>query len=148
VLITARRRHSLQVGCGTRSEIKEESMNWYVEVLKKYAVFGGRARRKEYWFFVLFNILIAIGLTMVDVLIGTFNPQLGFGVLYGLYALAVLIPGLAVSVRRLHDTSRSGWWLLIALVPIIGPIILLVFMVGDSTPGANQYGPNPKGVGA
>jgi uncharacterized membrane protein YhaH (DUF805 family) len=123
-------------------------MNWYLEVLKKYAVFSGRARRKEYWYFVLFNILISIGLTIVDMVIGTYNDVMGVGVLYGLYSLAVLIPGIAVSVRRLHDTNRSGWWLLIGLVPLIGVIVLLVFVVSDSTPGGNQYGPNPKGVEA
>jgi len=124
--------------------IKGETMNWYIEVLKKYAVFSGRARRKEYWFFCLFNIIISIVLSIIDVfLLGT-EPEAGVGLLGTLYALAVLIPALAVSVRRLHDTDRTGWWLLIAIVPLIGFIVLLVFMLLDSTPGENKHGPNPK----
>ncbi len=119
-------------------------MNWYLEVLKKYAVFSGRARRKEFWFFVLFNIIISIVLAVIDGVTGSFSPEAGMGLLGGIYTLAVLIPGIAVSVRRLHDTERSGWWLLIALVPLIGAIVLLVFMVQDSKPGQNQYGANPK----
>lgn len=119
-------------------------MNWYLEVLKKYAVFSGRARRKEYWFFVLFNIIISIVLAVIDGVTGSFSPEAGVGLLGGIYTLAVLIPSIAVSVRRLHDTGRSGWWLLIALVPLIGAIVLLVFMVQDSKPGQNQYGANPK----
>ena len=119
-------------------------MNWYLEVLKKYPVFRGRARREEYWFFVLFNIIISIVLAVIDGVTGSFSPEAGMGLLGGIYTLAVLIPGIAVSVRRLHDTERSGWWLLIALVPLIGAIVLLVFMVQDSKPGQNQYGANPK----
>lgn len=115
-------------------------MNWYLEVLKKYAVFSGRARRKEYWMFFLFNIIIYIVLGFIDGLIGT------MGVLVGLYGLAILIPGIAVTVRRLHDTDRSGWWILIALVPAVGAIVLLIFMVLEGKPGTNQYGPNPIGA--
>lgn len=117
-------------------------MNWYLEVLKKYAVFGGRARRKEYWMFFLFNIIIAFVLGFVEGLAG------GAGMIGMLYSLAVLIPGIAVSVRRLHDTGRSGWWLLVGLVPIIGAIVLLVFTVQDSNPGQNRYGANPKEAAA
>src|SRR5690625_7928192 len=94
-------------------------MNWYLEVLKKYAVFSGRARRKEYWFFFLFNLIITFVLGFIDGFAGTFSVDAGIGLLGGIYALAVLLPGIAVSVRRLHDTERSGWWLLISLVPII-----------------------------
>ncbi len=112
-------------------------MEWYLKVLRQYAHFEGRARRREYWYFALFNVLVALGLGLID-------GALGIGVLGPLYSLAVLIPGLAVSVRRLHDTGRSGWWLLIALVPIIGVIVLLVLMCLDSEAGANQYGPSPK----
>jgi uncharacterized membrane protein YhaH (DUF805 family) len=119
-------------------------MNWYLEVLKKYAVFSGRARRKEYWFFTLFSTLISIALAIVDNMMGTVSAEAGTGLLGGLYSLAVLIPSLAVSVRRLHDTDHSGWWLLIALAPCVGVIVLLVLMVTDSTPGNNQYGPSPK----
>lgn len=119
-------------------------MNWYLEVLKKYAVFGGRARRKEYWFFALFNVIIIIALSFIDVSAGLYDIDSGFGLLSGLYSLAVLLPSIAVAVRRLHDIDRSGWWLLIAIIPLIGGIVLLVFAVLDSTPGDNQYGPNPK----
>jgi uncharacterized membrane protein YhaH (DUF805 family) len=118
-------------------------MDWYLEVLKKYAVFSGRARRKEYWMFTLFNVLISIVLAIVDRVLG-FGENGGTGPLGALYSLAVLIPSLAVSVRRLHDTGRSGWWLLLGLVPCVGFIVLLIFMVQDSQPGANEYGPNPK----
>jgi uncharacterized membrane protein YhaH (DUF805 family) len=117
-------------------------VDWYVKVLKNYAMFTGRARRTEFWMFALINFLISVGLTVVGMVAG------GRGVLHGLYALAVLIPSLAVSVRRLHDTNRSGWWMLIGLVPIAGAIVLLVFAVQDGQPGDNQYGPNPKGVPA
>jgi uncharacterized membrane protein YhaH (DUF805 family) len=123
-------------------------MSWYLEVWKKYAVFSGRARRKEYWYFVLFNIIISIVLTGIDGVTGSLSAATGMGLLSGLYALAILIPSIAVSVRRLHDTDRSGWWLLIALIPLVGAIILLVFVIQDSKPGANQFGENPKEVTA
>ncbi len=119
-------------------------MSWYLEVLKKYAVFSGRARRKEYWYFFLFNVLITIVLLVIDGMTGTLDAAAGIGLLGSIYALAVGIPALAVSVRRLHDTDRSGWWLLIILVPLIGVIVILVFTVQDSKPGENQYGSNPK----
>ena len=119
-------------------------MDWYLEVLKKYAVFEGRAGRKEYWFFILFNILISMALGYVDWLTGNINPETGLGILSGIYALGVMIPGMAVSVRRLHDTDRSGWWLLITFVPVIGAIVFLYFMVLDSNPETNEYGPFPK----
>jgi uncharacterized membrane protein YhaH (DUF805 family) len=123
-------------------------VSWYLEVLKKYAVFSGRARRAEYWYFVLFNIIVAVVLSLIDTLLGTFNFMQGVGLLSGLYALAVLIPTLAVTVRRLHDIDRTGWWIFINLIPLIGFIVLLVFAVTDGTPGSNRYGPNPKGATA
>lgn len=119
-------------------------MSWYLEVLKKYAVFSGRARRAEYWYFVLFNIIVAIVLSLIDTLLGTFDILRGVGLLSSLYGLAVLIPTLAVTVRRLHDIDRTGWWIFINLIPLIGFIVLLVFAVTDGTPGSNRYGPNPK----
>lgn len=119
-------------------------MNWYLEALKKYVVFSGRARREEYWYFLLFNILFLIALGIIDIAAGTFVSGAGFGLLSGLYGLATLIPSLAVSVRRLHDTNRSGWWLLIGLIPLIGAIVLIVFTVQDSQTSENQYGHNPK----
>lgn len=119
-------------------------MNWYLKVLKNYAVFSGRARRKEYWMFTLFNIIFLIVALILDNILGTAIEDVGYGLFYFLYALAVLIPYLAVSVRRLHDVGKSGWMILISLIPIIGGIWLLVLMVTDSNPGENQYGPNPK----
>ena len=96
----------------------------------------------------MFNIIISIVLAVIDVMTGTYSTQTGFGLLGGIYALAVLIPSIAVSVRRLHDTGRSGWWLLIILIPLIGAIVLLVFFLQDSKPGENQFGANPKGATA
>ncbi|HDQ44610.1 MAG TPA: DUF805 domain-containing protein [bacterium] len=120
-------------------------MNWYIGVLKKYTVFTGRARRKEYWMFFLFNFIISFVLSYVDRAAGLAGTAMGgVGVLGGLYALFILIPGIAVSVRRLHDTDRSGWWLLIAFIPVAGAIVLLVFMVLEGQKGNNRYGPNPK----
>ena len=116
-------------------------MNYYITVLKKYAVFSGRAQRAEYWYFLLFNIIFSIVISIVSTVIGDSTNILGL-----LYGLAVLIPGIAVMVRRLHDTNRSGWWLLIYLVPLIGLIVIIVFMVLDSHSGENRYGVNPKEV--
>jgi uncharacterized membrane protein YhaH (DUF805 family) len=118
-------------------------MNWYLEVIKKYADFSGRARRKEYWYFVLFNVIISIVLAVMDGALGLANSE-GLGPLRGIYTLAILIPSIAVGVRRLHDTGRSGWYLLLGLIPCVGGIILLVFAVEDSQYGNNEYGPSPK----
>ena len=117
-------------------------MNWYLSVLKNYAAFGGRARRKEYWMFVLFNIIITIALIAVEAVIGS------RGILEGLYMLGIIVPSIAVLVRRLHDTGRSGFWFFIALVPLIGGLVLLYFLVQDGQPGENNYGSNPKSAGA
>jgi uncharacterized membrane protein YhaH (DUF805 family) len=108
-------------------------MNWYISVLKQYAVFSGRARRTEYWLFVLINFLITIAVGYLDNVLGT-KPLLSL-----VYTLAVMIPGIAVAVRRMHDSNHSGWWL---LVPIVG----LVFLFIDGTPGNNRFGPSPKGL--
>ena len=116
-------------------------MNWYLKALRQYADFNGRARRTEYWMFVLFNIIFSIAANALDYILGT------SGVISGLYALAVFIPSLAVSVRRLHDVNKSGWMLLVLLIPVIGFIWLLVLMIMEGTPGENQYGPNPKETG-
>ena len=121
-------------------------MNWFLVVLKKYATFSGRAQRAEYWYFLLFSTLIVIALSVIDGMTGSYNEDSGWGLLSGLYSLAVLLPSIAVGARRLHDTSRTGWWLLIGLIPVIGTIVLIVFFVLDSTPGDNAYGPNPKGI--
>ncbi len=125
-------------------------MNYYIQVLKKYAVFSGRARRKEYWMFVLINALVYIVLFLIDNAAGTVvgEGEDRVGIITTIYGLAVLIPGLAVSVRRLHDTDRTGWFVLLALIPFVGAIILIVLACQDSTPGDNKYGSNPKGVGS
>ena len=115
-------------------------MNWYLGCWKKYAEFSGRARRQEYWMFFLFNFLAFIAIGIIDGILGT------NGALSGLYSLAVLIPSFAVLVRRLHDTDRSGWWILINLIPTIGWIVCIVFLCIDSKPGANRFGANPKGM--
>ena len=120
-------------------------MNWYLDALKKYADFSGRARRKAYWVFVLITLVITILLTLVDGALGLYSVESGLGVLSGLYSLAVLVPSISVGARRLHDTNRSGWWLLLGLIPLIGAIVLLVMLCLNSTPGDNDYGPNPKG---
>ena len=122
-------------------------MGWYLEALKKYAVFGGRSRRKEYWYFVLFSLIVSLILSAIDALLGTFSSSTNVGLLGGIYGLAIIIPSIAVSVRRLHDIDRTGWWVLISLVPVIGTLVLLVFAVLAGTPGQNRFGPNPKASG-
>jgi len=119
-------------------------MNWYLKVLKQYADFNGRARRKEYWIFILFNILFAVVAIILDNVLGLAMEEMGYGPLYGLYVVAMFIPGLAVAVRRLHDIGKSGWMILIAFIPLIGAIWLLVLLATDSNVGENQYGANPK----
>ena len=118
-------------------------MNWYLDAWKNYINFQGRARRKAYWMFVLFNLIALVILSLIEGALGL-SGQNGYGILTGLYTLAIILPLIALAVRRLHDTGRSGWWILIGLVPLIGPIVLIVFYVTDSQPGTNQYGPNPK----
>jgi len=102
-----------------------------------YTTFSGRASRPAYWWWFLFAILVAIAANIVDAIIGS------FGVISGLAGLALLLPGLSVAIRRLHDTDHSGWWVLISLIPIIGFIVLLIWYLRDSDPGENQYGPPP-----
>ena len=121
-------------------------MNWYLHVLKNYAVFTGRARRKEYWMFVLFNMIFAVAALVIDNIVGLTFGELPYGFLYVVYTLAVLIPGLAVAVRRLHDVNKSGWMILICFIPVIGSIWLIVLFILDGTPGENKYGKNPKEV--
>lgn len=144
-------------------------MNWYFEVLKKYAVFNGRARRKEYWYFILFNFIISL----IFALINEISIYIDF--LSSVYSVIILTPNVAVTVRRLHDTDHTGWWVLLIVIPAIGWvifyfiaqyylmldlfylgmmifsiisliswIILTIFTVQDSSPGENRYGPNPK----
>lgn len=117
---------------------------WCADAWRKYAVFRGRARRREFWLFQFYNLLFGLFLVLVEVVVGLPGGRSGPGPLLGIFQLVMLIPNLAVSVRRLHDTNRSGWWSLVNLVPIIGNIALLVFLVQNSQQGANQYGANPK----
>jgi uncharacterized membrane protein YhaH (DUF805 family) len=111
-------------------------VSWYVGVWKKYATFDGRARRKEYWTFFLFNLLAGWALVFIDNALGIADKQ-GNGPLYGLYSLAVLLPAIAVAVRRMHDTDHSGWWILV-------PVVNFVFAVTEGTSGPNRFGANPK----
>ncbi len=113
-------------------------MNWYLMVLKKYFVFNGRARRKEYWMFFLFNMIVTMVISFIEGLLGM------DGAVTGLYGIAVLIPAIAVGVRRLHDIGKSGWWMLISLVPIVGPFVFLYFTVKAGDEGSNEYGGDPK----
>jgi uncharacterized membrane protein YhaH (DUF805 family) len=119
-------------------------MHWYFRVLRKYAVFAGRARRKEYWIFGLIHALIIFALRYPHFLTETINPERHLDQMRMLYVFATAIPFVAVSVRRLHDTNRSGWWCLLVLIPLVGFIPALIFMAEDSQPGENRYGPNPK----
>jgi uncharacterized membrane protein YhaH (DUF805 family) len=119
-------------------------MEWYLKVLRQYVDFAGRARRKEYWMFTLVNAIISIVLASIGSVLKISVFTVGiFGLLY---SLTVLLPNLAVSVRRLHDTDRSGWWLLIGLIPLIGTIVLIVFFATEGERQPNAYGPDPKAV--
>ena len=120
-----------------------EVKDCYWDALKKCVAFDGRARRKEYWTFFLVNFIIAV---VMGFMAGILWSILGLVVNIALwvYALAIIVPSIAVAVRRLHDTGRSGWWVLIGFIPIIG-LVLIVFLIQDSAPGENEYGPNPKG---
>lgn len=128
-------------------------MKYYIHVLKNYARFNGRARRSEYWYFILFNFFVSVIAMIIDNLMGTTITMQGagemvalpYGYVYIIYAVFMILPSLAVAVRRLHDVNKSGWFLLISLIPIIGAIWLLVLFCTNSDDGPNKYGPNPKG---
>ncbi len=129
-------------------------MNYYLTVLKKYAVCSGRARRAEYWYFLLFDVIIYFALSIISIVVisGSYNilgnlNSLTNNILGTLYSLAILIPFLAVSIRRLHDIGKSGWMVLLSAIPIVN-IWFYILMMIDSNPGENKYGPNPKGVSA
>lgn len=111
-------------------------MEYFIAALKKYADFTGRARRKEYWMFILFYVIFYVVASIIDAVIGTI-------LITTIFALGMLIPSISAAARRLHDTSRSGWWQLLSLIPIVGTIVLIVFLAQDSH-ADNQYGPNPK----
>jgi uncharacterized membrane protein YhaH (DUF805 family) len=134
-------------------------MEWMLMPLKRYAQFNGRSRRKEYWMWVLFVILAYVVLSFIDGMLGlgggpwagssamsggsNYGAGISGGLLASLFALATFIPGLAVSVRRLHDVDRSGWWLLLGFIPLIGAIILIIWYCTAGTNGANRFGPDP-----
>lgn len=118
-------------------------MSWFLLALGRYAQFSGRSRRKEYWFFTLFFVLASIVAMGLDMALGTMDEETGLGVVSGLLSLAALLPSIAVTVRRLHDTGRSGWWMMIFLIPLLG-LVGFYFMVKNGDPGDNQFGPDPK----
>lgn len=113
-------------------------MNWYLEVLKKYAVFNGRARRKEFWMFALFNFIVALILSSIDYVLGATS------IIYSIYILAIMIPSIAVLVRRLHDIGKSGWWYFIVFIPIVGAIWMVILLCKEGQSGENTYGVSPK----
>ena len=129
-------------------------VGWWKEVVfEHYADFRGRARRSEYWTFTLVNVVLALAMNVVSFFAGSLAGAgsevavfalVGLSLAYLLYTLGVLIPGLAVGVRRLHDTGRSGWYLLIVLIPVVGAIALVVWLATEGQPGGNRYGPDPK----
>ena len=119
-------------------------MDWYIGVLKKFADFSGRARRKEFWMFILFTLIISFVLAFIDGLLGM-RAANGFGLLSGLYSLAVLVPSIAVAIRRLHDRDMSGWFYLLMLVPLANIALIVIFCL-EGTRGSNKYGPDPKGI--
>jgi uncharacterized membrane protein YhaH (DUF805 family) len=123
--------------------------DYYTSAVKKYAVFEGRASLKEYWMFMLFNAIFMWTAYILDNIMGTSFKigsvgDVGYGWIYSLYALAILLPSIGLLIRRLHDVGKSGWYWFIVLIPIAGAIWFIVLMVTDGNLGANKYGPNPK----
>lgn len=118
-------------------------MNTYLHVLRKYAIFSGRASRKEYWVFYLYNFTFSVIAVLLDNILRIAIAEVGYGPIYVVYILALLIPSLAVTVRRLHDVGKSGWMILIALIPLVGTIWLIVLLASKSNPEENQFGDEP-----
>lgn len=118
-------------------------MRWYLQALRRYAVFKGRAPRKEYWYFVLFQILAVLLISAVERALAIANPEILFGWYTAGFLLLTLLPALAVTNRRLHDTGRSGWWGLLHALPLLGTLVLQAFMLPRSARGGNRYGPAP-----
>lgn len=119
-------------------------MKWYLKALRSYAEFRGRARRTEFWMFVLFNMLFAAIASLLDSAVGMADPETGLGPIAAVYSLAMLLPNIAVAVRRLHDVGKSGWFLFIVLLPLIGAIWLIILYARNGDTGTNKYGPDPK----
>ena len=126
--------------------LRETTMDFMLLPLKRYADFKGRSRRKEYWMFFLLNFCVSIGFFILSVILGQVSQTLALVVtgIQFLYGLAVIIPGISCGIRRLHDQDKSGWFLLLAFIPLVGPFIVLFFMVQEGTRGSNQYGRDPK----
>ena len=119
-------------------------MNWFITALKKYATFSGRSQRSEFWYFVLFYLIICAVLSVVDGIFGTFNMKTGVGFITSIFSLAMLLPAISVTVRRLHDIGHSGWLSLISFIPLVGAIVLIAFLAQDSEAGQNRFGENLK----
>lgn len=136
--------NSNNISANTSKEIS--GIGWYFEAVKKYAVFNGRARRKEYWMFALFFLIFIIVAAIIDVALGTTTED-GAGILVTIYILAMILPSLSVSVRRLHDLGKSGWFYLINFIPFIGAIWFLVLMCTEGNRGNNNFGADPKAAG-
>ena len=131
-------------------------LDWMLMPLRRYAEFTGRSRRKEYWMFALFNVIVMIGLAAIGGMLGAFSPDSSGGMstgsgllfgLFGIYGLAIIVPSIAVQVRRFHDQDKSGWFVLLGFIPYLGGLIVFVFMLLDGTKGDNQYGADPKAGG-
>ena len=118
-------------------------MGWYLRVLRNYVGFRGRARRKEYWMFILVNIIFTFVLGLLDKMLG-WQRAGGEGILTTIYGILVFLPWWAVQFRRLHDTDRSAWWVLLFLIPFIGWLIIIIFNCQPGTPGENRFGSDPK----
>lgn len=128
-------------------------MEWMLMPLKRYADFNGRSRRKEYWMFALFQLIVIFGITILGSILGAFSPDASGGMsfggslmfgLIGIYFLAIIVPSIAVQVRRFHDQDKSGWFVLLNFIPYLGGLIVFVFMCLDGTKGKNSYGEDPK----
>lgn len=132
------------VPAGAHAYETHSPFGWYTAVWGRFADFSGRARRKEYWWFAVLNAIVVFCLVVLDGMLATLSIEAGIGFLSGLYVLAGIIPGLALAVRRLHDTGRTGWWVLLGFVPFFGLVVLFVFAVLDTEPRTNAYGPPPK----
>jgi len=118
-------------------------MDYFLGAYKKYADFTGRARRKEYWMFILFYLIAVIVLSIIDGVIGTFSMEAGAGLLSSIFLLGSLVPQIAITARRLHDINKSGWWQLLVIVPFIGAIVLFIFYILKGTDGDNRFGVDP-----
>lgn len=121
-------------------------MEWYIKAIKQYADFEGRARRTEYWMFFLINLIFSLIASLTDIAMGTFSAEAGIGTFGTIYSAFILIPNIAVMVRRLHDTGKSAWMLLVLVIPFLGVFYLVYLLTIDSEPGTNRFGPNPKDI--